>query len=404
MNLNAGVLSLIGVSLVSSDLFWVMGGGLVAAIAGFLGWRCAFRATLHCLQEAQQTIESANRASVESEARYRAVVEDQTELICRFSPDGILTFVNEAYCRHFGRTREELLGHPFAPRIPEEDRERVMETLAVLSPENPYVTHEHRAIDPLGQIRWHQWSNRAILGDRGEIVEFQAVGRDITALKQAEDEICRLNAELEERVERRTTELETSNRKLAGEVERRTQMERDLDRQKARLLVTQQIAHVGSWEFDIRTETIRWSEETFRIFGLDPSQPNPTVAEHLRHIHPDDLDYWQTTVNHAIATQTPYQFEFRSIRPDGEVRWIFAKGQPIMDENGRTVQLFGTVLDLILCGLKPRRFLSNPKLDSQRHYQSASTRSIIALTLLLLSDIITSQFGTLLDLPLLAVV
>lgn len=346
MELNAGFLLLIDISWVSSELFWTIGGGFVVAIAGIVGWRWASRDTLHCLREVQQTLESANRTLAESEARYRAIVEDQTELICRFSPDGTLTFVNEAYCHYFDRTREELLGHPFTPRIPEEDRRRVMEALAVLSAENPHIVHEHRVIDPRGRIRWHQWSNRAIVGDRGEIVEFQAVGRDITAQKRAEEEIRHLNGELEERVRRRTAELEASNRELAREIERRTQIEADLDRQKAHLLAAQQVAHVGSWEFDILTESVRWSEETFRIFGLDPSRPNPTLEEHLRQIHPDDLDDWKATVNHAIATQAPYQFEFRSIRPDGEVRWIFAKGRPVVDENGRTVQLFGTVLDV----------------------------------------------------------
>ncbi|MEK7785085.1 MAG: cache domain-containing protein, partial [Chloroflexota bacterium] len=72
-----------------------------------------------------------------SESRYRAIVEDQTELICRYLPDGTLTFVNEAYCRYFGQTREVLIGHSFVPFILAEDIPLVEAHLTQLGPENP---------------------------------------------------------------------------------------------------------------------------------------------------------------------------------------------------------------------------------------------------------------------------
>ena len=119
-----------------------------------------------------------------SEARYRGIVEDQTELICRFLPDGTITFVNDAYCRYFGKRCEELVGGSFMPLIPEEEREKVKEHFASLSPENPVSSHEHRVIAPSGEIRWQQWTNRMILD--GHVIEFQAVGRDITDRKLME--------------------------------------------------------------------------------------------------------------------------------------------------------------------------------------------------------------------------
>jgi PAS domain S-box-containing protein len=97
-----------------------------------------------------------------SEERYRSVVEDQTELICRFLPDGILTFVNEAYCQYFGKKPEELIGHSFMPLIPEEDQETVRKQFTSLSPETPVVTYEHRVVTPDGKIRWQHWGDRAI--------------------------------------------------------------------------------------------------------------------------------------------------------------------------------------------------------------------------------------------------
>ena len=123
----------------------------------------------------------------ESEARYRAVVEAQTELICRSLPDCTLTFVNEAYCRYFGKSREELIGRSFLSLIPEQDHDAVLKHFASTWHENPVRTHEHRVIRPDGEIRWNQWTNRAILDEQGRPVEFQAVGRDVTDRKRAEE-------------------------------------------------------------------------------------------------------------------------------------------------------------------------------------------------------------------------
>ncbi|UBF27353.1 PAS domain S-box protein [Kovacikia minuta CCNUW1] len=120
----------------------------------------------------------------ESEARYRAIVEDQTEMICRFRSDGTFTFVNQAYCRYFGRTPEELIGHSFVPVIFPDDLDHVEQQLDTLGPENPVTTITNRVMRPDGEIRTHQWTNRAILDQQDHFVEFQAVGRDITELQQ----------------------------------------------------------------------------------------------------------------------------------------------------------------------------------------------------------------------------
>ena len=141
----------------------------------------------------QRLVEEKRRAEEalrESEARYRAIVEDQTELICRFLPDGALTFVNEACCRYFGKKREELIGHTFMPFIPDEDQEIVRKQLTSLSPENPVVTYEHRVVAPNEEIRWQQRSDRAIFDEQGRIIEFQSVARDITERVRAEEQLA----------------------------------------------------------------------------------------------------------------------------------------------------------------------------------------------------------------------
>jgi PAS domain S-box-containing protein len=122
----------------------------------------------------------------ESEERYRAIVEDQTELIAQFQPNGTLTFVNEAYCRYFGQAREEVIGNRYEPFIFEGDRQSIAQILNSLSLENPVGTIEHRVV-VAGEIRWMQWINRAIFDEQERFVEFQSVGRDISDRVQAEE-------------------------------------------------------------------------------------------------------------------------------------------------------------------------------------------------------------------------
>jgi len=170
-----------------------------------------------------------------SEARYRGIVEDQTELICRYTPDGTLTFVNEAYCRYFGKKGDELVGHKFMPFIPEEGHKTVQEYFASFSQENPVSTHEHRAIAPNGEIRWQQWANRALYDEQGHLIEFQSVGRDITERKRAEEALRKARDELEQRVKERTAELSESNVLLEQEIAEHRQAKEALQRSEAEL-------------------------------------------------------------------------------------------------------------------------------------------------------------------------
>ncbi len=124
--------------------------------------------------------------------RYEAIVNDQTELICRWKPDGTLTFVNRAYAEYFGKTPEELVGVNFIQFLPPEDQSVVHETLQKLTPENPTHTSRHQVVTPSGEIAWMEWTDRAFFDSSGELVELQSVGRDITAQMQEQLEKARL--------------------------------------------------------------------------------------------------------------------------------------------------------------------------------------------------------------------
>lgn len=139
----------------------------------------------------------AEEALRQSEARYRAIVEDQTEFIVRWKPDGQLTFVNEAYARYFQEAPQRLVGTTFWPHIPAQDQRRILEAIYRLTPEGPAVTSSNRAQMPGGEERWHQWTDRGIFDDHGRLVEIQSVGRDVTQQRRAELERERLMAELQ---------------------------------------------------------------------------------------------------------------------------------------------------------------------------------------------------------------
>jgi PAS domain S-box-containing protein len=133
----------------------------------------------------------------ESEEKYRSIVEDQTELVCRFLPGGTLTFVNEAYCRYFDKKREELIGRSFMTFIPDEDQEQVEKHFMFINMENPVAKYEYRVISPNGEICWQQWTNRAIFDKQGNFIEFQSVGSDITERKRMEEELRKRIEDLE---------------------------------------------------------------------------------------------------------------------------------------------------------------------------------------------------------------
>jgi PAS domain S-box-containing protein len=131
----------------------------------------------------------AQTALKKSQERYQAIVEDQTELICRFLPTGKLSFVNEAFCRYFNRSKTDLIGTIFIPEIVKEDQETVknyLKNLLELNQENSVINLEFRVIIN-HQIRWLQWTHRAILNQQRKLIEFQAIGRDITELVEAKE-------------------------------------------------------------------------------------------------------------------------------------------------------------------------------------------------------------------------
>lgn len=124
-----------------------------------------------------------------SEQKYRAVVEDQTELISRYTANGTITFANKAYCRYFGHEPESIVGKNLFTLIPKSKQREFKERLKSLSLDKRSITYSQEIKESGKESRWQMWTDRALYDEEQNFIEFQSVARDITALKKTEHEL-----------------------------------------------------------------------------------------------------------------------------------------------------------------------------------------------------------------------
>ena len=268
----------------------------------------------------------AEEALRESEKRYRNVVEDQTELISRFLPDGTHIFVNEAYCRYFGFTRNDILGHRFKPKIPSEDQERINQFFKSLTQDNPVDTIEHRIIMPDGIIRWQRWIDRVIFDGSGTKTEYQSVGRDVTEIKEAEEE--RLKSE-----------------------------------RKFHLLFDNAI--LGIFQTTPGGTYIDVNPAFARIYGYhSPEEMKSAISDIQKqlYIHPED----RQTINDLLSTVGEIRnFETENRHRDGHSIWISINAKVVRDNNGEILAYEGTIEDIT-----ERKRAENALWGSEKQYRS----------------------------------
>jgi PAS domain S-box-containing protein len=160
------------------------------------------------------------------------------------------------------------------------------------------------------------------------------------SLRQARDE-------LERKVQERTAELRGINKELRAEIAERKNAEAALLSSETRLKEAQAIAHLGSYEVDVLTGQTRWSDEIFRILGLDPANGSLSRRDFIEHIvHPEDREYAMQRYHEVIHEGKVYNLECRVVRPDGTIRFVQSMAQAIKSQDGIVVRLVGALLDI----------------------------------------------------------
>ncbi|MFQ4138070.1 PAS domain-containing protein [Nodosilinea sp. PGN35] len=187
-----------------------------------------------------------------------------------------------------------------------EDRERYSAAYAdSLRTMAPFFC-EWRIVTPSGKTKWLKANSRPERRPNGDVA-WHGIAVDKTTQKQAELDVASL---------------------------------------QTALLEAQHIARIGNWAFDLASQTITWSPELFRMFGLDPAAGEPAYDDYLQMIHPDDRSQLVRAVNQAAAQGTPYQIDYRALLPDGSIRYHEGRGGVGRDETGKVARLFGTCLDI----------------------------------------------------------
>ncbi|HBE19444.1 MAG TPA: hypothetical protein DEG17_08880 [Cyanobacteria bacterium UBA11149] len=133
---------------------------------------------------------------------------------------------------------------------------------------------------------------------------------------------------------------------MAKDISRTKEIETQLIAREAHLKAAQRLANLGSWEFNVETQEVIWSEETFHIFGRDPAAGSMTYAEFSKTIHPEYLPRHQFLFQRSLTEHESYQYENRIYRPDGTLRYLLVRAEVILGDDGSTKQLVGTVLDI----------------------------------------------------------
>lgn len=135
-------------------------------------------------------------------------------------------------------------------------------------------------------------------------------------------------------------------RRLKEEMRQRRSVEQALRKTQTTLAKAQEIAHLGSWELDLETDTLSWSDEVYRIFGHSPQTFGATNEAFLDCVHPEDRAFVIAAYEEAMKNGTPYDLVHRVLRPDGDVRVVHERSEEVRDATGKAVRSVGIVLDV----------------------------------------------------------
>jgi PAS domain S-box-containing protein len=238
----------------------------------------------------------------------RTVVDNLPDYIYVKDLASRFVFNNRAHLQQFGaQSPEEVAGKSdfdfFPPELAAQYR---ADEQAVLATRTPLSAREEITVDAAGRRQWVLTTKLPLTGSQGEVIGLFGISRDISELKRAQ-----------------------------GELEKR---ERQLSE-------AQRLTQIGSWEWEIATNTLHWSDEMYRIYGLELRTPL-TYESFLSRIHPDDRAWVEQIVAQAGRDAQPFHFEHRIVRPGGTVRHLDAHGRVVTDAAGQAMVMYGTGQDI----------------------------------------------------------
>ncbi len=283
----------------------------------------------------------------ESEERFRQVSETIREVFWMSSADkGEVLYISPAYEEIWGRTCESLYQNAlsFLDTIHPDDREQVAATFIKQKQQENQI--EYRIIQPDGSIRWIWDRSFPVRDNNGHIYRVVGVAQDITDRKRAEA---------------------------------------DLRESEEFLKLTLEFTHIGSWDWRLTTNEVTWNNNHARLLGYTPDDIEPSYQLWRQRIHPEDLDWVERTVLHALETHTNFEAEYRIIHPDGSLHWLAGRGRALYDEIGQAVRMVGVIIDITDLKQAEQDIRQlNETLENQNHELEAlvEQRTIELLTLI----------------------
>lgn len=247
-------------------------------------------------------------ALLESEARFRQLAESITEVFWLTTPEkGTMLYVSPAYEAVWGKSCQSLYSNPasWLEAIHPDDRPRIAAAMQHTQTEGRYC-EQYRIIRPDGTIRWIEDRAFPVKDHAGRIARIAGVAQDITDRIEAE------------------TSLRSS---------------------ETRLREAQQIAGIGSWQWNTTSE-VTWSDETYRIFGYVPQSIIPSYDLFLRTLHADDRTGMIAALRATMSEDALFDIVCRILRPSGEQRYIHCRGAITRNDAGLPVRMVGTVEDV----------------------------------------------------------
>ena len=262
-------------------------------------------------------IDDAKRAEDalrKNEKELRDAIDTIPALVWSALPDGSNTYVNKRFMEYTGSSAEQTAGSGWRALVHPDDLERHagkwMEAVASGKPHESEV--RSRRSD--GQYRWQLDRGAPLRDEDGKIVKWYGVTADIEDRKRAEEALQLISSDLQE--------------------------------SKAKLEEAQRIAHVGYWEWNLTSDRVTWSDETYRIYGLRPQEYPIDLAVVRKMIHPEDLEFVFRLAEEAVRGGLRTDVEHRIVRPSGELRTVHSQGDVKKDASGKPCQMFGTVQDI----------------------------------------------------------